>query len=52
MTRTPQFGSSQPVSTADFQDRLKRIFEGKPDLTQPPARPAPKPNRKSLPYKS
>lgn len=52
MTRTPNFGSSQPVSTEDFQERLRRIFADKPDLTlKQPIRPAPRPNRRSPPVK-
>jgi len=49
MTRTPDSGSSQPVSPRHFQERLMRVFMGKPDLTL--KQPAPRPNRRLPPIK-
>ena len=48
MARTPNFGSAKPVSSEDFQDRLKRIFEAKPALLE---RPAATPRRKPVAFK-
>jgi hypothetical protein len=48
MARTPNFGSAKPVSSEDFQDRLRRIFEAKPPA---PERPAAPPHRKPVAFR-
>jgi hypothetical protein len=49
MARTPNFGSAKPVTSEDFQDRLRRIFEAKPSVTW--ERPAAAPRRKPVAFK-
>lgn len=47
MARTSNNGAAQPVSTEDFNERVKRILDKKPDpqakARRAPAPPRPKP---------
>ncbi|MCJ2011577.1 hypothetical protein [Methylobacterium sp. J-076] len=52
MIRTPNFGAAQSVSTEDFNDRIKRIFERKPDPNTTFERPAGSGARKTRVFKS
>lgn len=51
MIRTPNNGAAQPVTTSDFNERIKRIFERKIDPNGEISRPAP-PARKPRVFKS
>jgi hypothetical protein len=49
MARTPNFGVSRPVSTVDFNERVKRILEDKPGVKAPSARSPSGADRKPRP---